>query len=176
MIAECEVRSAKLVKAATRAFAIPRRRQVRRGATAVEFAIIALTFLYLILGIIDMGIAVMQYNSVAEAARTGARQAIVHGNTAQGDSLYPRKTTTWGPTSVTTTGNDGSEISNAIRPYFGGMDATKVTITLTWPNSTNSQDDPVTCKVSTTYMPMTTAIFGKLTINLSSSSTMRIAY
>src|SRR5262245_9954157 len=95
----------------------------RRGATAVEWGIIALTFLYLVLGIIDLGIAVMQYNSVAEAARSGARCAIVHGNTAQGDALYPRKTTTWGPTSVTTKGNDGSEISNAIRPYFGGMDA-----------------------------------------------------
>jgi Flp pilus assembly protein TadG len=142
----------------------------------VEFGIVALTFIYLVLGIIDMGIAVMQYNSVAEAARAGARCAIVHGNTAQGDALWPRKTTTWGPTSVTTTGNDGSETSNAVRPYFGGMDATKVTITLSWPNGTNAQDDPVTCKVSTTYAPMTTAIFGNMTINLSSTSTMRIAY
>ena len=45
-----------------------------------------------------------------------------------------------------------------------------------WPGGTNAQDDQVKVTVSTTYTPMVTFIFGSVTYNLSSSSTMRIAY
>lgn len=54
----------------------------RHGAVLVEAAITLPVFLMLVLGIIDLGIAVQRYNLCAEAARIGARMAIVHGSDA----------------------------------------------------------------------------------------------
>jgi hypothetical protein len=52
--------------------------QDKRGQDLVEFAIILPVLLLLLLGIIQFGIIVMQYNSVANAARMGAREGIVN--------------------------------------------------------------------------------------------------
>lgn len=54
----------------------------RRGAVLVEAAITLPVFLLLVFGLIDLGIAVQRYNLCAEAARIGARMAIVHGSDA----------------------------------------------------------------------------------------------
>ncbi len=48
----------------------------------MEAAITLPVFLFLVLGMMDLGIAVQRRNLVAEAARMGARQAIVHGSDA----------------------------------------------------------------------------------------------
>src|SRR5262245_23946616 len=88
----------------------------RRGATLVEGAVVLLAFLLLILGVIDLGVGVLRYHVVAQAARAGARQAIVHGNQS------PRATSSWGPGTVTVKGDDtSSEVSNAVRPYLTGL-------------------------------------------------------
>lgn len=51
----------------------------QRGATAVEFAITAALFFALVLGILEFGRVLYTWNSVAEATRWGARQAVVCG-------------------------------------------------------------------------------------------------
>ena len=56
-----------------------RMKQLRRGATLVEAAIVLPVFLLLVFGIIELGLAVARYNMLAEVARDGARMAIVHG-------------------------------------------------------------------------------------------------
>ncbi len=48
-----------------------------RGQTLVEFAVVALAFLLMMVGILDLGRAVYAYNAIANAAREGARCAIV---------------------------------------------------------------------------------------------------
>jgi Flp pilus assembly protein TadG len=48
----------------------------------VEFAVAAGAFTFLLLGIIEFGLAVWQRNSAAADAREGARFAIVHGSTS----------------------------------------------------------------------------------------------
>src|SRR5207247_6382748 len=48
-----------------------------RGTSMVEMAIIIPVFLMLILGAVDLGQAVVMRNGVSEAARDGARAAIV---------------------------------------------------------------------------------------------------
>jgi Flp pilus assembly protein TadG len=55
-----------------------------RGATIVEFAIIAPLLFALVFGIIDFGWAFMQDLSVKQAAREGGRIAIVDGETTAG--------------------------------------------------------------------------------------------
>ncbi|TDF66195.1 TadE/TadG family type IV pilus assembly protein [Cupriavidus sp. L7L] len=51
----------------------------QRGATAVEFAIAAVLFFSLLLGILEFGRVLYTWNAVAEATRWGARQAVVCG-------------------------------------------------------------------------------------------------
>jgi hypothetical protein len=51
-----------------------------RGQALVEFALAIPLVLLLMLGILDLGRAVFAYNSVAHAARSGARVAIVNQN------------------------------------------------------------------------------------------------
>ncbi|WP_316153312.1 pilus assembly protein [Cupriavidus sp. BIC8F] len=51
----------------------------QRGTTAVEFAIVAVLFFSVLLGILEFGRVLYTWNAVAEATRWGARQAVVCG-------------------------------------------------------------------------------------------------
>jgi Flp pilus assembly protein TadG len=55
-----------------------RRRPRSRGQGLVEFALVLPLFLILVMGIMDLGLAVFSYNSITNAAREGARLAIVN--------------------------------------------------------------------------------------------------
>ena len=56
-------------------------RKKRRGATAVEFALVAPVFILLILGMIEFGRMVMVQQLLTNASREGARQAVLDGST-----------------------------------------------------------------------------------------------
>jgi hypothetical protein len=65
-------------------------RRVRRrehGQTMVEFALALPLFFVLIFGLIDLGRAVYAYNTISNAARVGARAAIVDQTTGTIQSL-----------------------------------------------------------------------------------------
>ena len=98
-------------------FGIRRRRghPSRNGVTMVEMAIVLMVFLTLVLGMLDLGIAVFRHHVIAEAARQGARQAIVHGSLA--DKLGP-----WGPDTFSGPADTSSSLVDAIRPCLAGMD------------------------------------------------------
>lgn len=49
----------------------------QKGAAAVEFALIAILFFSLLLGILEFGRVLFTYNSAVEATRYGARVAVV---------------------------------------------------------------------------------------------------
>src|SRR4051812_46748295 len=57
-------------------------RRRTRGQALVEFALILPVFLIMLMGVIDLGRAIWAQNSLAAAAREGARLAIVHGGSA----------------------------------------------------------------------------------------------
>ena len=59
----------------------PRRRE-RRGQSLVEFALVLPLFLLLFMVVMDLGTAVFTYNSLTNAAREGARLAIVNQDSA----------------------------------------------------------------------------------------------
>ncbi|MGU7772868.1 TadE/TadG family type IV pilus assembly protein [Burkholderia sp. MR1-5-21] len=59
-----------------RALSQPRRRR-QRGATAVEFALIAGVFCTLLIGICEFGRVLFYWNTASEAMRLGARTATV---------------------------------------------------------------------------------------------------
>lgn len=143
----------------------------RRGASAVEMSIVVFVFLVLVLGMLDLGLGVFRYNTFAQAARQGARQAIVHGSMA--DRLG-----TWGPAPYSGLASDAHPIAAAIRPSLAGSDLSEITIQAEWPDGGNdvSEDHRVRVTVSGPYRPMMTFIFGSPTITLRASSTMAIAH
>ncbi|MBM4074830.1 MAG: pilus assembly protein, partial [Planctomycetes bacterium] len=59
----------------------PKVNQRRRGAAMVEMALVLPLFLMLVLGIIEFGRAMMIANLVTNAAREGARTAVLDGST-----------------------------------------------------------------------------------------------
>ncbi len=59
----------------------PPRRARRRGAAAVEFALVAIPFLFLVFTMIEFGRYVMIYQILTDAAREGARKAVVESAT-----------------------------------------------------------------------------------------------
>jgi len=57
------------------------RRQRRRGAAAIEFALVAIPFLFLIFTMVEFGRYVMILQILTDASREGARQAVVESAT-----------------------------------------------------------------------------------------------
>lgn len=49
----------------------------QRGAAAVEFALVAIVFFMLLIGIVEMGRVLFTWNAAVEATRYGARVAVV---------------------------------------------------------------------------------------------------
>ncbi len=150
-------------------------RQSRRrpGAVSIEAVVIFLVFMTLCLGMLDLGIGVFQYHVVSEAARQGARQAIVHGQMAptgwNGGS--------WGPTTINEKANaTGIPLVTAIQPYLVGIDLSQATIKAQWLDGGNAPDQRVSVTVTSTYQPCITFIFGDTTYSLSATSTMPIAH
>jgi Flp pilus assembly protein TadG len=54
------------------------RRQRQRGQSLVEFALVLIPFLFVLMGVVDLGRGIYVYNSVSQAAREIARSASVH--------------------------------------------------------------------------------------------------
>lgn len=105
----------------------------------------------LLLGVFEIGRMVLVYTTVANAARIGARYAVVHG----ADS------------SVTV-----SQVQGVVKNYLGAapLDTTRsgLTINVTYAGSSNAIGSTVTVQVVYPYDPFTT--YFPFTTNLGSSS------
>lgn len=147
-------------------------RHRRQGATLVETAITLSAFLMLVLGMLDLGIGVLRYNTLAAAARMGGRAAIVHG------SLAPPELAAWD----NQTGTDG--VSAVILPLLNaeGIQDESITVAVTYadgPDKGTTPNDPgdtVTVQVSVPYKPAFAALLGLPNITLTSRTTMSMAH
>ena len=144
--------------------------QSRRGATMVEAAIVLPIVFMFIIGLIVIGMGVYRYQQVASLAREGARYASVHGGT------YASNT---GNAAATQT----SVYNNAILPMASGLDTSKITYSVTWPNGNypTYMANPTTNTYRIAYVTVTVnyswtpeAYLSPMT--LSSTSTMPITY
>ncbi len=150
------------------------RRKHRRGAAVLEMAIILMTFLVLTMGMLDMGIGVFRYHIVAQAARFGARPAIVHGDRAT-------QLGSWGTATIDVPANangipsvDGDD--DGIAPMLVGCDLSQTRIRVEWLEGGNSFEQPVRVTLTSPYTPIFSFIFPIATIDLTASSTMGIAH
>ena len=149
----------------------------RRGASLVEMAIVLIVFITLVLGMLDLGIAVFRKHLLAQAARQGVRQAIVHGKDA---NAFGANMGVWGPAAWSGTADNsvGHPVVSVIQPMLAGMDPSTVAVQIEWLDGGNNVmvDDRVRVSVSTDYQPMMTFIFGNPTFPLQATSTMHIAH
>jgi Flp pilus assembly protein TadG len=130
----------------------------RRGATTVEFAIVASTVLLLIIGLIVGALGVFRYQEVARLAREGARYAAVHG------AAYSRVT---GNPAATAT----DVYQNAILPRAVILTPSRLSSSVAW-SPDNQPGSQVTVTVQYQWLPE--AYFGAMT--LSSTASIPISY
>jgi Flp pilus assembly protein TadG len=108
------------------------------GQAATEFALIAPLFLVLMLGLIEVGRAVFYYNVISNAAREGAREAILAYNQCSNGAAGTA------PCSAPPTGSSVVGVENAIARAGGG------TVGFNFANAdqATATGSPVTCTAS----------------------------
>ena len=143
---------------------------VRRGVTMVESALMMLAFLIAVLGMIEVGMAVFRHHVVGQAARQGARLAMVRGE------LAPPELPAWGPATYTGAASSSDAIPTAIRPYLAGLDVASTNIRMEWLDGDTEVGSRVRVVISTPHRPFITYPLGGSGWTLNGSSTMHIAH
>lgn len=169
-------------------------RELRRGVTVVECAVIYPVTFLLLLGLVVGGMGVFRYQEVAALAREGARYASTHGaqyrkdanlgtGTAGSSSPTSSQSTFWYAVNPTlSSGSDtswaGDVYSQCIRPNLVALNPSSLNVQVGWPAVINQSDKPdnwpgsrVSVTVSYQWLP---EVFLVGPINLTSTSTMVI--
>ena len=138
------------------------------GQALLEFALVGLIFMIVVVGLVELGRAVWNYNTLAHAAREGARYAIVHGSRATEPS---------GPGSTNFTLPDqDAAVTETVRGYASGLDLTDLTVSAEWPDGTNERGRHVRVTARYEYQPMFSNLLHLPGITLTSTSIMTITY
>jgi hypothetical protein len=108
-----------------------------------------------------MGRIVLVYTTVANAARVGARYAIVHGSYRTGSGA----TGPSGPGSTT-------QVETVVKNFAsaGLLDTSRLTITVTYPDGTNGPGKAVKVAVTYPYDPFVRFFNSSLSVTLGSTS------
>lgn len=142
----------------------------QRGQAIAEFAVVGIIFIAVIFGMIDVGRAVWNYNTVAQAAREGARYAVVHGARCNAD---PSCTTA-----------DSATIDSVLRDHASGLNPSDLSVEVDWTcrlagvGTCNDVWDHVTVTANYDYTPMAflSGLLSLPSVTMSSSTTMEIHY
>ena len=142
------------------------------GSTQVEFALVTVLLVMVLLGLVEMSRMVLSYNAIADAAKAGARYAMVHGADRTGSGVN-------GASSATSY----SQIQTVAQNYAaaGLLNSSSVTVSVSYPNHSGSvpgnyPGDPVDVTVSYTYSPLIGYFSSILNKTLSSTSEAIISY
>ena len=109
---------------------IKNNRRRERGSTLVEFAIGATVFLTVMFAVLEFGRALWVHNALADAARRGARYAVVHPDT---DSVAVRNVVVYGdPAGGSSPLVDNLTTTNVNVTYSGfGLSGGTATVSIT---------------------------------------------
>jgi hypothetical protein len=146
----------------------------RSAATLAETAIVLNATMFLLIGLIVIGLGVFRYQQVAAVAREAARWASVHGGQYAQDTGQPIAT----PRSV---------YNAAILPMSSGLDPNSLTYTVSWDdpsemplvyNGSSSAWKSNAVKVTISYQWIPEATFGGLISGktFTSTSEMPVTY
>ena len=152
------------------------------GQSLVEFALMFVSFMFVMAGIFDFSRAIFYYNSLSEAARIGARYAIVHGENASSAAGPCASGASCDCDDSEGGAPNASAIRTAVLTRTIGMNPSTVTTTCSWPDQNvsgtylNSINKRVTVTVSYTYQPILTAFIPEANITLLGQVTSFIQY
>lgn len=149
-------------------------RTPRRAATLAEAAIVLPIFFLIVLGMIDLGIAVSRHNTLSNAARHGSRRAAVHGSKC----LSGFRGGPWGPTTVGPLAASATThpVLDEVRPMLTGVPTDDARITVEWPDASNEIEKRVRVTITCPYSPFVLSVFGISPFTLKASSTMPVAH
>jgi Flp pilus assembly protein TadG len=137
-----------------------------RGQAMVEFSLVLLLLVIVLFGIIEVGRLALTYTALADAARAGARYAIVHGGASSSPS---------GNGNAAAVKTQVTNITN-----YAGLSGVIVTVSylpMTGDPNGNLTGDPVTVTASYAYAPIILlSPFAPLNVTLSSTSQGMICY
>lgn len=133
-----------------------------RGSALIEFSLIGFVFIIVLLGVVEMGRMVLVYTTIANAARAGARYAIVHGGERSGTGVNGPS----GPTCPCT------QVSTVVRNYAsaGLLNSGNVSVTVSYPDGINTAGSHVNVTASYVYDPLVTYFTPLLSTTLGSTS------
>ena len=144
----------------------------QRGQAIVEFALVASIFVFMMFLIIMVGMAIFVGDSITNVAKTGSRYAIVRGAGCQigvtGCPLGPKTISEKCPLPG---GSSQSAIVNYLCGQLVPAISPHVTITVTWPENSNTKGHPVRVVMVYPYR----LLFLPTVINLSGTSQMLVA-
>ena len=138
----------------------------RRGVTAVESAVVLSSVLVLVFGAFEIGVMTLRQSALSEAARLGARAAIVRGADSSLETV--------GPDPILCNAEASNPIANACRRMLPTMSPQEVTIEVEWPEG-NELDDEVKVTISYPHRFTIPIIGAKSELVLESQSRMIIS-
>jgi len=155
------------------------------GATLVEVAVSFSVLVAVLIGVMQMSLALYAYHFVSDAAREASRWAMVRGKSCAANV----STANCSPTSGLSTGADNADIQTYVNglgyPYSGSLttSTTWLTASSSTPRTWSACGTASTCKasgnlvqVSVSYsFPIAIPFWTSTTILLSSTSSMVIA-
>lgn len=125
-------------------------------------------FLFVILSMLDLGLAVTRYNSLAYASRELARSTAQHG------SLASKILTMCGPQPLSTTAADSSSFVVDIRKFLTAMPPAEVNVNMSWPDNDNSPGDRVQVELSYTHESLVPLLMPWGPLQLESTTTAAV--
>ncbi|MBI4320036.1 MAG: pilus assembly protein [Chloroflexi bacterium] len=139
-----------------------------RGQALTEFALILPVFLMSLFGVVDLGQALWQYDTLAHAAREGSRYAALHGRNGI-PSTGP------GSSSFTAPNND-TNVTGVVLSRAVGLDPSRLVVRSTWPDGDNLKGSRVLVEVEYVFRPFTSSILGVGNVTMRSTSQVGILF
>lgn len=136
-----------------------------RAQALVEFALVLPVLLMLIVGLFDVARAVEQENTLAYAAREGARYAIVHGSSALSSPI---------PYCSSCTNADVTAVVDKAAISVNGA----ITVTVSYPDGDNRRGSRVSVQATAPFVPLPSQFLfnGGLSVTLRGGSELVIEY
>jgi Flp pilus assembly protein TadG len=137
-----------------------------RGQSLIEFALVLPVLVIVLVGVFDLGRAVMLSETLNNAVREGARHAIVHGATSSSPL---------GPATLTTPPAADNTATAEVRRHAIGINSS-ITIVMSWPDGNANKGSEVQIIATTPFTPILSQVFtgGGIAVTLRSGTTMVI--
>jgi len=142
------------------------RRARSRGQVLVEFSLVVFLSVILLLSVVEISRMVLVSTTMANAARAGARYAIVHGGTRTGSGVDGPSGPAGNPVQVVTVVQNFASA--------GLLSPGLLVITVNYPGASNAPGQPVSVTVVYPYDPLTS--YFPFRVRLGSTSQGVIAF